>query len=425
DTIRNEDQTMAERKYHPDYRQADVSAIVRALDQGLSVSVIGPPSIGKSNLLQFLDQARLSGTEDSTNPWIRYATNTMFKGNLIMISVDPNALLPSLPRERGDVAAAAWPGFELLTHRTTITAELYPLMNQVQVDQGDDSNIATQIANLQTRFESAHPSMTDFRDHLHAHLALRHLESIIDASLKAAEVQQNPIRIIYFMDEFERFLVTMPNYFFVALRSLRDRFKERVMFVTFTRNSLPYIIGEGERMLILEPFIELFYDSTVYLKPFNDDDAWRMIDQLEEARTVSKDDHGLGLLIRASGGFAGLLRGGFKHADKLSQIQHQDYGQAIGLAAKQLVAEKNIQEECKTLLRGLRSDEINTIFGIASQRTNLDQRTIDELLNKSLLSQATAGGVIRVSPPVLAAYIRNNPTPPESIPMPRPATMPE
>ena len=383
---------MSERKYHPDYRHTDVSTIIKTLDQGLSVSVIGPPSIGKSNLLRFLAQSPLPNTEDGKDPWIRYATNTIYKGKLVMVSVDPNALLPTLPSDRGDVAAGAWPGFELITHRTTITPELYPVVNTAHIPQGDDADLATQIVGFQERFEAAHSDLTDFRDHLHAHLALRHLESIIDAALKAGKIQDSPIRIVYFMDEFERFLVTMPNYFFVALRSLRDRFKEQVMFVTFTRNSLPYLIGEGDRMLVLEPFIELFYDSTVYLKPFNDDDAWRMIDQLEEARTVSKDDHGLGLLIRASGGFAGLLRGGFKHAEKLAQIQHQDYAQAIGLAARRLVAEKNIQEECKTLLRGLRADEISTLFGVASQRTTLDQRTINELLSKSLLSQATQGG---------------------------------
>jgi hypothetical protein len=416
---------MAERKYHPDYRQADVSAIIRALDQGLSVSVIGPPSIGKSNLLQFLDQARLSSIDDAQNPWVRYATNTMYKGKLVMVGVDPNALLPSLPRDKGDVAAAAWPGFELLTHRTTITPHLYPLLKPDPNPQGDTSELAERIAALQHRFEAAHPGVTDFEDHLHAHLALRHLESILDAALTAARIQGSPIRIVYFMDEFERFLATMPDYFFVALRSIRDRFKEQVMFATFTRNSLPYLIGDGERMLVLEPFIELFHDSTVYLKPFDDDDAWRMIDQLEESRTVSKDNHALGLLIRASGGFAGLLRAGFKHAENLAQIQHQDYGQAIGLAARRLVAETNVQEECKTLLRGLEADEIDAIFGVASQRTNLDQKTIIELVNKSLLSQAAQGGVIRVSPPILAAYIRNNPTPPEAIPTPRPVTMPE
>ena len=120
-----------------------------------------------------------------------------------------------------------------------------------------------------------------------------------------------------------------------------------------------------------------------------------------------------------------MLRGGFKHAEKLAQIQHQDYGQAIGLAASRLVAEKNIQEECKTLLRGLNAEEINTLFGVAAQRTNLDERTITELINKSLLTQAAQGGVVRVSPPVLAAYIRNYPTPPEAQPVPRPATMPD
>jgi len=54
-----------------------------------------------------------------------------------------------------------------------------------------------------------------------------------------------------------------------------------------------------------------------------------MIEQLEK-RTVSKSDQGLGLLIRATGGFAGLVRAGFHHADKLQQIPTQDYHKAIG-----------------------------------------------------------------------------------------------
>ncbi len=81
-----------------------------------------------------------------------------------------------------------------------------------------------------------------------------------------------------------------------------------VLFVTFTRNSLPYLAGN--RLAALEPFVELFNDNTVYLRPFGDDDAWRMIEQLEQ-RSVSKEDYPLGLLIRATGGFAGLMRAGF------------------------------------------------------------------------------------------------------------------
>ncbi len=411
----------AARYYHPDYRKEDVSRIVGALDQGYSVSVIGPPSVGKSNLLKFLDHDPLTD-HNADNPWVRYAPNAMHRGALVPISVDPNALLPALPLEKGNIAAQAWPGFELLVHRTTIMQPLYPGY-QPHVTQPADTDLATRLARLQEQFENAHPDVTDFDDQLHAHLALRHLESILDAALTSCRIQDAPIRVVYIMDEFERLLNTMPDYFFVALRSIRDRFKYQVMFVTFTRNSLPYLIGDGERMVALEPFVELFNDTTIYLKPFGDDDAWRMVEQLEE-RAVSKDDHGLGLLIRATGGFAGLLRAGFQHAEQLAQIQASDYHQAIGLAASRLSAEPNVQAECRTLLRGLRDEEIQTLYGVALEKTDLNAAILNELILKSLLAQASSGTVVRVSPPVLAAYIRNHPTPPPARLPARPVTMP-
>jgi hypothetical protein len=144
-----------------------------------------------------------------------------------------------------------------------------------------------------------------------------------------------------------------------------------------------------------------------------------------EKRTVPKTDYPLGLLIRATGGFAGLIRAGFIHADKLAQIQAPDYHRAVGFAASRLVAEDNVQEECKTLIRGLRDEEIKVLYGIAAEQTDLDPATLRELLNKSLLSQSGPGGVIRVWPPVLAAYIRNHPTLPDPRPVTRPVTMPD
>jgi hypothetical protein len=411
---------MAERYYHPDYRKDEVSAIVEALDQGSCLSVIGPPSVGKSNLLKFMGQEP-GASADPANPWVRYAPNAGHEGRIVSVSIDPNALLPALPDEKGNVAARAWPGFELLTYRTTVTPPLYPTF--AAADRTSDPDLVRQVARLQERFENAHPDLTDFEDHLHAHLALRHLENIIDAALTSHRIQGDPVRIVYFLDEFERLLDTMPDYFFVALRSIRDRFKYEVMFVTFTRNSLPYLIPDG-RMALIEPFVELFVDTPVYLKPFGDDDAWRMIEQLED-RSISKDDHPLGLLIRATGGFAGLLRAGFKHAEKLGAIQDSDYHRAVGLAAARLVAEENVQAECRTLIRGLNDDEIKTLYGVAAERTDLNPATIRELINKSLLSRSSPEGAIRVSLPVLAAYIRNHPTPPDSRPPARPVTMPE
>ncbi|HEX3049811.1 MAG TPA: hypothetical protein VHP83_04085 [Aggregatilineaceae bacterium] len=380
-----------------------------------------PPSVGKTNLLRFLDQERLA-PNDPNNPWNRYAPLTAQQGPIIAVNIDPNALLPSLPRDRGEIAANSWPGFELLAHRTGITPQLYPVYHPATAAPDAPSDLADQIARCQERFNNAHPDMTDFEDDLHAHMALRHLETILDAALTGHRLQNTPIRIAYFMDEFERMLDTMPNYFFVALRSIRDRFKYNVMFVTFTRNNLSYLAGS--RMNVLEPFIELFNDATIYLRPFGDDDAWRMIEQLEE-RTVSKQDYGLGLLIRATGGFAGLLRAGFQHVDKIQQLQSQDYNQAVQLAATRLSAEPNIQAECETLLRGLNGEEIATLYQVAAQKPELNAVMVRELMSKSLLAQDPHGTGVRVMPHVLGAYIRNHPTPPPARPPAPPVTLPE
>lgn len=410
------------RYYHHDYRKDEVTSIISALDRGQSVSLIGPPSVGKTNLLRFLDQERLA-VNDAQSPWNRYAPLSPQEGSLIAINVDPNALLPSLPTGQGDIAARAWPGFELLVHRTSITSQLYPVYRRT-ADRDPDADLANKITRLQSHFDNAHPDVTDFEDHLHAHLALRHLESIIDATLTGHRIQGTPVRLVYFMDEFERMLETMPNYFFVALRSIRDRFKYNVMFVAITRNSLPYLVG-SQRLSIIEPFLELFNDCTLYLRPFNDDDAWRMIEQLED-RTVAKDDYAMGLIMRATGGFAGLLRAGFQHADKVAQIKHEDYGIAVSQATTRLLAEANVQAECETLLRGLNTLEIATMYNtVLGSYENIDPPSARELIYKSLMAQDVRGGALRVTPPVLAGYIRAHPTPPEPIPPVPPVTLPE
>ncbi len=404
---------MADRYYPPTYRKQEVSRIVGALDQGASVSVIGAPSVGKSNLLKFLDQERLQAT-DPHSPWQMYAPNAASKGRLVAISIDPNALLPPLSAGPGDIAASAWPGFELLIHRTTITPEVDPYYVQDATRQTD------RLPALREQFLNAHLGVTDVEDSLRSHLALRHLESLVDAILTSYRLLNQPVRLVYIMDEFERMLATLPDYFFVALRSLRDRFKYQVMFVTFTRNSLPYLIPDEERMAVLEPFVELFHDDPVYLGPFNDDDAWNMIQELE-GRTVTRDNRAVGLLIRATGGFAGLLRAGFKHVDRLQQIPGDDYHAAIALTSNWLAQEDNVQEECKTLLRGLNGDEIATLYATAS--AGPDQDTLRELMHKSLVVRSS-DETFQVLPPVLAAYIRSHPTPPAPRPPARPATLP-
>lgn len=405
------------RTYPLNYRENEVSQIVGALDSGYSVSVIGPPSVGKSNLLKYLDQDQAFDNPDDS-PWRKYAPKRIHMGRIVAVPVDPNALLPALPLKEGEVAARSWPGFELLIHRMAIMERLAPMPLQRAMPPEQEAH----LKRLRERFHSIHGELTDFEDALHGHMALRHLESMIETVLEAFQVQDSPIRVAFILDEFERLLDTMPNYFFIALRSLRDRFKSRLMFVTFTRDNLQRLVEEQNRKTDLEPFIELFNDHTIYIGPFNDDDAWNMIANLER-RSDQRNDYAVGLLIRATGGFAGLLRAGFRHAEKLENISNQDK-QRVGHAATRLVAEMNVQAECETLLGNLNQREIDTLYAVVQRKTDLDALVLRELVAKSLLSENTPGGVVKVVPPVLAAYIRNHPTPPTARPRVRPFSIP-
>lgn len=407
---------MSPREYPKHYRRETAERLVGALDSGYSVSVIGPPSVGKSNLLQYLDQYRQRGP-DELDPWAEYAKHHMHDGPLIAVPVDPNALLPPLPMDRGTDAARAWPGFELLVHRMTLIDALKPRA----VVRAGEAEYEEYYRQKRERFLNIHTELTDFDDALQGHLALRYFERMVEMALESFAEQDHPVRLVFVLDEFERMLDILPDYFFVALRSVRDRFKGSVMFVTFTRDNLLQLV-DTQRRHVLEPFLELFNDNPLYLGPFSDNDAWNLVENLER-RQEGRDDYGVGLLIRASGGFAGLLRAGFQHVKYLEQIPQQD-PQRYGYAAKRLIAEENVQIECETLLRGLRQIEIDTLYGVVEEKTDLDGTTLKELVKKSLLRENPSGGAVRVTPPVLAAYIRTHSDRPTPRPRARPFSMP-
>ncbi len=405
------------RKYPLNYREAEINPLIAALDGGHSVSVVGPPGVGKSNVLQYLDQKHLFDRPEHS-PWLRYAPKHETLGHLVAVPIDPNALLPALPLDQGEDAARAWPGFELLIHRMVRSERLAPqyLINPMQDD------LKKRVDQMRERFQDIHPQLTDFGDALHGHMALRQFERMIEITLDSFALQDQQIRIVIILDEFERLLDTMPDYFFVALRSVRDRFKSRLMFVTFARDSLMHLVQEQDRRFDLEPFIELFNDNQIYLKPFVDSDAWDLVRNLE-SRSNRRSDYPLQLLIRAAGGFASLLRAGFPHAGLLESIPDTD-PHRIAHSATRLVAEKNVQIECETLLGGLRQVEIDALYGVAHHEGEHDPRVLRELVNKSLLREDSSGGVM-VVPPVLATYINIHREPPRARPRARPFSMPK
>ncbi len=411
---------MPYQQYHPDFRQSEVRAIIEAVDSGNCVSVVGAPSVGKTNLLRFLTQEE-TRLEERDSPWFRYVDleKRPERGRLAVIHIDPNLLLPPLNAHTQDIAARSWPGFELLAHRVRRRGDLYPRLSKHAERRAlagaEVSGMERRVERYQEVFLGAHGRIVG-DELLAGHLALRHFENLLESVLEGHRLTQTPVRLVFLIDEFEQLLAALPDYFFIALRGLRDRFKYRLMYVVFTRNRLWDVAGA--RAQTLEPFVELFADHVVWLGPYSDADAWRMIDRLEK-RMVRRDDHALGLIIRATGGFAGLLRAAFQHTETLATVPADDFL----TTARVLYRKGNVRAECETLLRALTDREIGALYQVASGATDVDDALVDELMHKSLLR--LLDGRLCVWPLLLEEYIRNTPERPGGRVMPRPTTLPE
>ncbi len=413
------------------YRQKEIHHLVSTVDSGKCISVIGAPSVGKTRLLRYLCPTP-PAMPDRTSPWEQHTTEkNRQRGPLIPVRIDPNLLLPPLKPDRENIAALSWPGFELFIHRLRYHPALRPTPPAEWLSRSRSSGDPTPTLDPQLKrnvqrmkdylaqFRAAHELVTSDDDPLVGHLALRHLENTLEAILEAHKLAGSPVRIVFLIDEFEYLLAAMPDYFFVALRGLRDRFHYQISYVTFTRHPLPDLAKD--RIRVLEPLVELFSDNPLWLGPYGNDDAWRMVDELER-RSVRRDDNGLRLVISVTGGFAGLLRASFEHAQALSGLAENDY---VG-AAQKLYHEGNVEEECDTLLRSLTDEEIDTLYAIGLGDGQVDQKNkIAEFLRRLSLLYWD-GSRYHVRPYLLSMYIlsHRDKRPKGSEPV-RPSTLPD
>ena len=114
------------------------------------------------------------------------------------------------------------------------------------------------------------------------------------------------------------------------MRGIRDDYKYQLTYITFTRRTLSQIVEElGASKLALEPFVELFTDSTHYLGPYSEADATAMLDRLSERQNVNFSPSFRRFLLKSTGGFAGLLRASFRLAGQIPFGTPEEQGAPI------------------------------------------------------------------------------------------------
>lgn len=354
----------------PSYRQRETADVVDAWDAGVSVSIVGVGSAGKSNFVQHL--ATAGATEMPGLAW---------PSGLLPVLIDANMLGP-LPATSDPSRSSVgfWAGCELLLHRIFMT--LFPFEGFTAEDR--------------TTLYQAYEALQDGSNPLFAQLALRYLELGLNVPLRMG------LRLAFIFDEFERLAALLPVEFFQSLRGLRDTHKRQLMYATVTRAHLPHVMEQaGMQRLQFEPFIELFSDRVVYIAAHAPEDAEVMINELLSRRGTTMNVSMVARLLAATGGHPGLLRAAVHAAlerPALNRLAAQDLSPALLMVTA-------VTQECSAIWNGLTPSE-----QVALKVASHDERIDDALTAAVLQQKGLLGRRFEVTPPVFASYVQSGPS---------------
>jgi DNA-binding winged helix-turn-helix (wHTH) protein len=329
------------------YRSSEIGRILDTLRAGDSCAVVGIGSVGKSNLLRFLQEkdvrrARL-GQE-----WDTY----------LFVYIDVNK---SLKR-------SLWGLLELMLHQLLIEVS----------NQGADDTVLQTIDNLHQR---ATEPKTQY-------LALRYLDRAVNMVCN-----QLGLRLVFLIDEFDELCQTMSPRGFAALRALRDDHKYRLMYVIATRLELSRLREEPSEIEALE---ELVSPQTIWLGPYAEDDARFMLQRLEGRYDFCLDNATTDYLLAATGGHPGLLRVAYRVA-----IEHpSDLPGTLALSPL-------TQDECRRIWLSLAPREQKAMVSLVSSTDAQPPQAgvVAQLCDKGLVGGPWVSGKLVFSP-LLADYIR-------------------
>ena len=147
-------------------------------------------------------------------------------------------------------------------------------------------------------------------------------------------------KLVFLFDQFDDVYRDADAHFFANLRGLRQAYKYRIVYLTFTRDLLPNIIPSDSGR---EEFYELLSTNLMGLQPYNEADATRLIQRIGKRNEIALSKVTQEQMMQLCGGHAGLLRavlmtlgrGGALPADKETAVSS-----LLHLSAVQLECEK-------------------------------------------------------------------------------------
>ncbi len=366
------------RKQPPEFRKEEVNYVMGRWRAGDSSSLVGVGSVGKSNLLQHLADPEVQTHYDKTFAEIDFKA----------IIVDP-ALLGPFPTGENTEQIRCWAGYELMMHRLFMA--FYPF----EVLGRDDAQ----------NFYDTYKNLQNGKNPLYAYMGLRYFELGLDYFMRRG------IKIAFMFDEFEDMLKHMPVKFFQTLRGLRDANKQQLSYLTFTRAPLSVLVQQyGIPELEIEPFTELFTDNLLYVGPYNETDARRMLEDLMGRNQKTYPEETIRFLLDVTGRYAGLLRTAFRSLEKIGPIDKASLMNDEAL--RRLLLQRAVQDEIRTLWQSLTAAEHHTlraIVGLTDYPNTAEIRDATLMLIQKRLVSVDENNAMLIKMPLFRIFVEGNP----------------
>lgn len=333
--------------HHPvSYRQEIAEPLFDLLASGESAAVVGPASMGKSRLLQFL-----------LRPDVQQHYLGKAAGHTWLVLIDCNRL----------DEVSEWGLYELLL--TSLTEDTSGRLDAAQREW---------LNGLRREAITAGNALLARR---HVELATRIL------------CREHGLRLCFIFDEFDEIYCVLPAPALANLRAVRDADKYSLCYVLMLRDHPGRLRPPGDN----EGFYELISRSIIGLKPYGEADARRVIAQLAARRhrtpTAAQEEEMLAL----SGGHPGLLVA-------LFDVLVNGKEPLVGADRMQWALEQpQVSEECRKLWRGLAQDEQLALSRLA-HGIGASYST-QELLSLKGLMRATGHREIEFFSPLFFQYV--------------------
>ncbi len=190
--------------------------------------------------------------------------------------------------------------------------------------------------------------------------------------------------LVLLFDEFDEPFEQIDGRAFLNLRALKDKYRERLNFVTATNRRLSNI----RRGRDVDEFVELFEPFTRFLGPLGQADVDQVIAWVAAQEGYTFDDEDRAFLRHHADGHLGLLLSICRALGEVTGEPVRDPGQDWLIhrqVREQFDSDLNVQGECRKLWDDLTEEQQDALMSIMAADEKVDQRALESLQKKGLI----------------------------------------